>query len=102
MNQLGSSPDRHVVFTSFGLPAEGMMRTAPSIPDAPVSRAPTTPSRAEGHIPHKQPPQPMTEMPQRCLSAYMFFANEQRDKVREGNLAIRFGMPFVHARSIAA
>ena len=31
-------------------------------------------------------------MPKRGLSAYMFFANEQRDKVREENPGIKFGM----------
>ena len=30
--------------------------------------------------------------PKRGLSAYMFFANEQRDKVREDNPGIKFGM----------
>ncbi|KAF2747986.1 hypothetical protein M011DRAFT_476620 [Sporormia fimetaria CBS 119925] len=29
--------------------------------------------------------------PKRALSAYMFFANEQRDKVREDNPGIKFG-----------
>ena len=29
--------------------------------------------------------------PKRGLSAYMFFANEQRDKVREENPGIKFG-----------
>ena len=31
-------------------------------------------------------------MPKRGLSAYMFFANEQRDKVRDENPGIKFGM----------
>lgn len=31
-------------------------------------------------------------MPKRGLSAYMFFANDQRDKVREDNPGIKFGM----------
>ena len=30
-------------------------------------------------------------MPKRGLSAYMFFANEQRDKVRDDNPGIKFG-----------
>ncbi|KAI7516758.1 hypothetical protein KC343_g23209 [Hortaea werneckii] len=30
-------------------------------------------------------------MPKRGLSAYMFFANDQRDKVREENPGIKFG-----------
>jgi len=30
-------------------------------------------------------------MPKRGLSAYMFFANEQREKVREDNPGIKFG-----------
>lgn len=29
--------------------------------------------------------------PKRGLSAYMFFANDQRDKVREDNPGIKFG-----------
>lgn len=33
-------------------------------------------------------------MPKRGLSAYMFFANEQREKVREENPGISFGMRF--------
>ncbi len=35
------------------------------------------------------PPDP--NMPKRGLSAYMFFANDQRDKVREDNPGIKFG-----------
>lgn len=37
-------------------------------------------------------------MPKRGLSAYMFFANEQRDSVREDNPGIKFGMllPLTH------
>lgn len=31
-------------------------------------------------------------MPKRGLSAYMFFANEQRDKVRDDNPGIKFGV----------
>ena len=30
-------------------------------------------------------------MPKRGLSAYMFFANDQRDKVRDDNPGIKFG-----------
>ena len=41
--------------------------------------------------------QPLTfkldpNMPKRGLSAYMFFANDQRDKVRDENPGIKFGM----------
>jgi hypothetical protein len=32
--------------------------------------------------------------PKRGLSAYMFFANEQRDNVRDENPGISFGMAF--------
>jgi hypothetical protein len=43
-------------------------------------------------------------MPKRGLSAYMFFANDQRDKVREDNPGIKFGMndptAISHRRSI--
>lgn len=35
---------------------------------------------------------PDPNMPKRGLSAYMFFANEQRDGVREDNPGIKFGM----------
>ena len=46
---------------------------------------------------HVNPPAlPLTptdpNAPKRGLSAYMFFANEQRDKVREENPGIKFGM----------
>lgn len=34
---------------------------------------------------------PDPNQPKRGLSAYMFFANEQRDKVREDNPGIKFG-----------
>jgi len=37
------------------------------------------------------PPDP--NAPKRGLSAYMFFANEQRDNVREENPGITFGKP---------
>ena len=35
-------------------------------------------------------------MPKRGLSAYMFFANEQRDKVRDDNPGIKFGESFTY------
>jgi HMG (high mobility group) box len=35
---------------------------------------------------------PDPNAPKRGLSAYMFFANDQRDKVREENPGIKFGM----------
>jgi hypothetical protein len=38
-------------------------------------------------------------MPKRGLSAYMFFANEQRDKVRDENPGIKFGMLCFLSRS---
>jgi hypothetical protein len=49
------------------------------------------------------PPDP--NQPKRGLSAYMFFANEQRDKVREDNPGIKFGTfhrihSFVHVADI--
>lgn len=34
---------------------------------------------------------PDPNMPKRGLSAYMFFANDQREKVREENPGIKFG-----------
>merc|ERR1712080_579528 len=43
-------------------------------------------TKAEGGRKKKDPNQP-----KRGLSAYMFFANEQRDKVREDNPGIKFG-----------
>ncbi|KAM0721147.1 hypothetical protein Q7P37_003434 [Cladosporium fusiforme] len=43
-------------------------------------------SKTEGGRKKKDPNQP-----KRGLSAYMFFANEQRDKVREDNPGIKFG-----------
>lgn len=39
-------------------------------------------------------------MPKRGLSAYMFFANEQRDKVRDENPGIKFGQYFRLSLSI--
>merc|ERR1711971_751103 len=46
------------------------------------ARAPTSPPAAREKDPN---------MPKRGLSAYMFFANDQRDKVREENPGIKFG-----------
>ncbi|TKA76653.1 Non-histone chromosomal protein 6 [Cryomyces minteri] len=43
-------------------------------------------SKADGGKKKKDP-----NMPKRGLSAYMFFANEQRDKVRDDNPGIKFG-----------
>jgi len=43
---------------------------------------------------HRRPPltcRSDPNMPKRGLSAYMFFANDQRDKVREDNPGIKFG-----------
>lgn len=47
-------------------------------------------SRAPTLLP---PCSPVTDpnAPKRGLSAYMFFANEQREKVREDNPGIKFG-----------
>lgn len=49
------------------------------------------------HLPSSHPTSSLTtpadpNMPKRGLSAYMFFANDQRDKVREENPGIKFGM----------
>ena len=41
-------------------------------------------------------------MPKRGLSAYMFFANEQRDKVRDENPGIKFGMSLLTGSSIVS
>jgi hypothetical protein len=43
---------------------------------------------------------PDPNQPKRGLSAYMFFANEQRDKVREDNPGIKFGMLYCIQPSI--
>ncbi|ORY14289.1 high mobility group box domain-containing protein [Clohesyomyces aquaticus] len=43
-------------------------------------------AKADGGKKKKDP-----NAPKRGLSAYMFFANEQRDKVREDNPGIKFG-----------
>lgn len=45
-----------------------------------------TKARGDGGKKKKDP-----NAPKRGLSAYMFFANEQRDKVREENPGIKFG-----------
>ncbi|KAK3621425.1 Non-histone chromosomal protein 6 [Elasticomyces elasticus] len=44
-------------------------------------------AKADGGGKKKKDP----NMPKRGLSAYMFFANDQRDKVREDNPGIKFG-----------
>lgn len=41
---------------------------------------------------HSLTPRTDPNAPKRGLSAYMFFANEQRDNVREENPGISFGM----------
>ncbi|KAF2500020.1 hypothetical protein BU16DRAFT_522875 [Lophium mytilinum] len=46
-------------------------------------------TKAEGGKKKKAKKDP--NAPKRGLSAYMFFANEQRDKVREDNPGIKFG-----------
>lgn len=46
----------------------------------------TKASKADGGKKKKDP-----NAPKRGLSAYMFFANEQREKVREENPGIKFG-----------
>lgn len=48
------------------------------------SLACTTSSSISNHFPDPN-------APKRGLSAYMFFANEQREKVREDNPGIKFG-----------
>jgi hypothetical protein len=48
------------------------------------------PSRRLFHAMLTSSPDP--NQPKRGLSAYMFFANDQRDKVREDNPGIKFGM----------
>ncbi|KAF2487928.1 high mobility group box domain-containing protein [Neohortaea acidophila] len=45
-----------------------------------------TKGKADGGKKKKDP-----NMPKRGLSAYMFFANDQRDKVRDDNPGIKFG-----------
>jgi hypothetical protein len=40
--------------------------------------------------------------PKRGLSAYMFFANEQRETVREENPGISFGRQTARSRTVAA
>lgn len=54
--------------------------------------------RARSFADNKRLPDP--NAPKRGLSAYMFFANEQRDNVREENPGITFGkLAPLHSRS---
>ena len=43
------------------------------------------------HCHQRANPSADPNQPKRGLSAYMFFANDQRDKVREDNPGIKFG-----------
>ncbi|KAL1607206.1 Non-histone chromosomal protein 6 [Nothophoma quercina] len=56
------------------------------MPKEKVTRGKGKASKADSGKKKKDP-----NAPKRGLSAYMFFANEQRDKVREDNPGIKFG-----------
>ncbi|KAH7400570.1 nucleosome binding protein [Phaeosphaeria sp. MPI-PUGE-AT-0046c] len=56
------------------------------MPKEKVTRGKGKAAKADGGKKKKDP-----NAPKRGLSAYMFFANEQRDKVREDNPGIKFG-----------
>ncbi|EAT84650.2 hypothetical protein SNOG_08374 [Parastagonospora nodorum SN15] len=56
------------------------------MPKEKVTRGKGRATKADGGKKKKDP-----NAPKRGLSAYMFFANEQRDKVREDNPGIKFG-----------
>ncbi|KAF7509974.1 Non-histone chromosomal protein 6 [Endocarpon pusillum] len=60
--------------------------SAPVSVDMPKAKAPKKGVRGEGGKKKKDP-----NAPKRGLSAYMFFANDQRDTVREENPGISFG-----------
>lgn len=56
------------------------------MPKEKTTRKAASKSKADGGKKKKDP-----NAPKRGLSAYMFFANEQREKVREDNPGIKFG-----------
>ncbi|CAG5146254.1 hypothetical protein GT037_000920 [Alternaria burnsii] len=56
------------------------------MPKEKTTRKAAPKSKADGGKKKKDP-----NAPKRGLSAYMFFANEQREKVREDNPGIKFG-----------
>ncbi|KAL5118046.1 Non-histone chromosomal protein 6 [Pleosporales sp. CAS-2024a] len=56
------------------------------MPKEKVTRGKGKASKADGGKKKKDP-----NAPKRGLSAYMFFANQERDKVREDNPGIKFG-----------
>merc|ERR1712107_662788 len=56
------------------------------MPKEKTTRKAAPKSKADGGKQKKDP-----NAPKRGLSAYMFFANDQRDKVREDNPGIKFG-----------
>ncbi|KAL6706586.1 Non-histone chromosomal protein 6 [Coniothyrium glycines] len=56
------------------------------MPKEKSTRKAATKAKADGGKKKKDP-----NAPKRGLSAYMFFANEQREKVREDNPGIKFG-----------
>ncbi|KAF1947830.1 non-histone chromosomal protein 6 [Clathrospora elynae] len=56
------------------------------MPKEKTTRKAAPKSKTDGGKKKKDP-----NAPKRGLSAYMFFANEQRDKVREDNPGIKFG-----------
>ncbi|KAF2852881.1 hypothetical protein T440DRAFT_391832 [Plenodomus tracheiphilus IPT5] len=56
------------------------------MPKEKTTRKAAAKSKADGGKKKKDP-----NAPKRGLSAYMFFANEQREKVREDNPGIKFG-----------
>jgi len=76
-------------------PAHNTQFPIPQMPKADVGRRARAPKRAKkGHSPsfpasanHADP-----DAPKRGLSAYMFFANDQRQTVRDENPGIAFGM----------
>ncbi|KAH3917943.1 hypothetical protein HBH56_046970 [Parastagonospora nodorum] len=69
-----STPDSQVLHPHINMPKEK------------VTRGKGRATKADGGKKKKDP-----NAPKRGLSAYMFFANEQRDKVREDNPGIKFG-----------
>jgi hypothetical protein len=57
----------------------------------PKEKSTTTATRAKRTTKGEGRKKKDPNQPKRGLSAYMFFANEQRDKVREDNPGIKFG-----------
>lgn len=101
-------------FPQHSPPCPSLRRPPPVAPSAPLRLRAVARRRvrfsSRRRLPHCRlmfmlTSSPDPNQPKRGLSAYMFFANEQRDKVREDNPGIKFGMlrrihPSIHTTNI--